>query len=277
MSERQSAPAAKPENQRLSAFRNFLRSMNILLKSVRLYGYNHTRTGAQICSAWDDLHVCLRGGQGLRVGAKGSILLLDGEPVQATPAEKSFAELLSHSNITSICFSASCTQDDFIQFVNAFALAGPKLEGLSRKLKEIFQDRAAAIHVNEVHFIALEDPDAEETRVGTPLVDPAQELKKPAGDASAAPSATAEAVRILRVLGMLGEMLAHPDATIDFGRLREQLAQLSEITRAQLPPVSAGLGDAEGARNRLLELAERLAEQFAAMTARTKHPGNPIS
>ncbi|MBI3664134.1 MAG: hypothetical protein HY234_13940 [Acidobacteria bacterium] len=266
MTERNLAPAGKsPESAKLAAVHHFLRSLNILLKSVRLYGVEHARSGSQLRTAWDDLYSCLQHGEDLRLSAAGSKLLVDGEAMRATPAEVSFAELLEESGISSVHFSPHTTAQDFSKFAHVFAAAGPKLEGLSKQLKAAFAGETATIHVNEVRFIAAEEPEAEETRVGTPLVAAAEDLRKPAGDVAGSASDTGESVRILRLLGMIGEMLADPNATIDFGRLREQLALLSDATRAQLPQVSAGLGGSESARIRLLDLAERLAAHFALM------------
>ena len=41
---------------------------------------------------------------GLLLGASGSQLLLDGVPLESTPAERSFANLLNASGVASICF-----------------------------------------------------------------------------------------------------------------------------------------------------------------------------
>jgi hypothetical protein len=82
----------KPD-PRSAAGRNFVRSLNILLKFARLYGYDHTRTIEQLETAWQELSQAIPQGSetGLLLGATGSQLLLDGVPLEGAPAEKQFA------------------------------------------------------------------------------------------------------------------------------------------------------------------------------------------
>jgi hypothetical protein len=73
--------------------RAFVRSLNILLKFARLYEFGHVRTMAQFETAWKELHSALQESRdtGLLLGASGNQILLDGVPLGAAAAEKSFA------------------------------------------------------------------------------------------------------------------------------------------------------------------------------------------
>jgi len=75
------------------AVRDFLRSLNILLKSARMYGMAHAQTTAQADDAWEHLQAALSDGRksGLQLAVSENRLLVDGLPVKAGPAEQSFA------------------------------------------------------------------------------------------------------------------------------------------------------------------------------------------
>ena len=75
----------------MAAGRAFVRSLNILLKFARLYGFGHARTGEQVQIAWGELREAIPEGNetGLLLGATGSQLLLDGVPLEATPRKSS--------------------------------------------------------------------------------------------------------------------------------------------------------------------------------------------
>src|SRR6201982_2528346 len=94
-----------------AAARQFVRSLNILLKFARLYEFGHVRTAAQFETTWKDLPSALAeaGGAGLLLGASGAQILLDGVPLGAAAAERSFAQLLSSSGIASIHFAPNTT------------------------------------------------------------------------------------------------------------------------------------------------------------------------
>src|SRR6202050_3357305 len=113
--------------------REFIRSLNILLKYARLYGLDHARSAAQFDSSWTELQdaVDAAGQGGLLLGASGSQLLLDGVPFELTPAERSFADLLTSSGVASIGFTTGVTRDDFSNLVKAVMATGPKAAPLS--------------------------------------------------------------------------------------------------------------------------------------------------
>ncbi len=152
------APLPEARNDaKTSTVRGFLRSLGILLKSCRLYGLEHTRTSAQLKSAWNDLAAGLKAQGGLQIAVAGSRIMIDGAALKATPGESSFAEMLSASGISSINFSPSATQDGFERFVRAFAASGPKFEGLSGLLKEALGEAGSCgIKVNEFRVVAAD-------------------------------------------------------------------------------------------------------------------------
>src|SRR3974377_1146641 len=107
---------------RTTAARAFVRSLNILLKFARLYGYEHVRVTDQLKVAWEELRTAVPEGAetGLLLGATGSQLLLDGVPLEGTPAEKQFAQLLSAAGLASIQFYPCLTEEELASFAHAF-------------------------------------------------------------------------------------------------------------------------------------------------------------
>src|SRR5256886_17680617 len=77
--------------------RAFVRSLNILLKFARLYGYEHTRTIEQLQIAWQELRAAIPLGTeaGVRLGEPNLPLLLGGMPPGGRPAEKHIPTLAS--------------------------------------------------------------------------------------------------------------------------------------------------------------------------------------
>jgi hypothetical protein len=140
----------------LVAARAFARSLNILLKTVRLYGADHERTTALLGTAWDDLRSAMRraGESGLLLGVSGTQVLLDGVPLEKRPTDRSFAQLLSSAGLASIHFSRRVTVEDFWQFVRAFSARGPKSGALADELRVALGGDKGNIRVNEVRFVA---------------------------------------------------------------------------------------------------------------------------
>src|SRR5271155_3873862 len=137
--------------------RAFVRSLNILLKFARLYGYDHTRTMEQLDTAWEELHGAIPPGSetGLLLGATGSQLLLDGVPLEGAPAEKQFASLLSAAGLASVQFFPSVTQDELVHFAHAFPTGKAKPAELALQLKAALAN-ARGIRINEVCFVATD-------------------------------------------------------------------------------------------------------------------------
>src|SRR5215471_7506840 len=118
-----------------AAARQFVRSLNILLKFARLYEFGHVRTGAQFETTWQELRAALddSGGSGLLLGASGAQILLDGVPLGAAAGERSFAQLLISSGIASIHFGMTTTQAQFARFVRAFPSGNAKPSSLAEQ------------------------------------------------------------------------------------------------------------------------------------------------
>jgi len=151
--------------------RAFVRSLNVLLKYARLYGLEHTRSAGQFDSTWQELLAAVNaaGQGGLLLGSSNSQLLLDGVPLESTPAERSFADLLSTAGVASICFSPSIEREEFANFVRAFMETGPKAGTLTERLELLFGPKTTAgIRVNEIRFVA-EDSGFSEARVAAQL------------------------------------------------------------------------------------------------------------
>jgi hypothetical protein len=135
--------------------RQFVRSLNILLKFARLYEFGHVRTAAQFETTWKELRSALdeSGESGLLLGASGMQILLDGVPLGAAGAERSFAQLLSSSGIASIHFAPNLSQSHFARFVRAFPSGNAKPASLAEQLKAALAGENG-IRVNEIRYIA---------------------------------------------------------------------------------------------------------------------------
>ena len=151
--------------------RAFVRTLNVLLKYARLYGLEHTRSVKQFELAWTELEdaIAAAGHEGLLLGASGSQLLLDGVPLESSPAERSFANFLTGAGIASIGFLPRVDQREFSNLVKCFMETGPKAGTLSERLEAYFGNRSnSGIRVNEIRFIA-EDAGFSEARVAATL------------------------------------------------------------------------------------------------------------
>src|SRR6267142_340556 len=137
--------------------RAFVRSLNILLKFARLYGYEHARTIEQLQIAWQELRAAIPMGTeaGLLLGATNSQLLLDGVPLEGSPAEKQFAQLLSAAGLASIQFFASITEEEIGRFARAFPTGKAKPAELALQLKAALTG-AQGIRINEICFVATD-------------------------------------------------------------------------------------------------------------------------
>ncbi len=104
------------------------------------------------------------------MGVSGSQLLVDGVPLESTPAERSFAGMLNASGVASICFQPQVTRDDFANLARAFIESGgPRAGSLAERLERYFGDGDnSGIRVNEIRFVA-EDSAYTEARVAAQL------------------------------------------------------------------------------------------------------------
>jgi hypothetical protein len=137
--------------------RAFVRSLNILLKFARLYGYDHVRTVEHLDIAWRELQAAIPPGSesGLLLGASGTQLLLDGVPLEGAPAERQFALLLSTAGIASVQFFPIVTQEELRRFARAFPTSKAKPAELVLQLKNALVG-ARGVRINEICFIATD-------------------------------------------------------------------------------------------------------------------------
>jgi hypothetical protein len=143
---------------KIASGRAFVRSLNILLKYARLYGYDHARTIEQLKIAFEELRAAIPPGSeggGLLLGATGSQLLLDGVPLEGAPAEKQFAQLLSAAGLASLQFFANVTQEELARLALAFPTGKAKPSELAQQLKAALAG-AQGIRINEICFVATD-------------------------------------------------------------------------------------------------------------------------
>jgi hypothetical protein len=160
-----------PSEATIPVARAFVRSLNVLLKFARLYGLEHTRSSSQFDSTLAELReaVAASGPTGVLLGTTGSQLLLDGVPLEITPSERSFANLLSTAGVASICFGRDLKRAEFERFIRAFMEMGSKSTGLADKLEQFsWKNTGGAIRVNEFRFVA-EDSSYSDARVTAQL------------------------------------------------------------------------------------------------------------
>lgn len=160
------------KESRATSARAFVHSLNILVKYVRLYGFEHKRTEGQFESTWAELQNGLpKGPEGsFLLGVSGNRLVLDGIALETGQAERSFAQLLTTAGLASIQFSNKVTIDEFARLVRAFAVGNSKATDVVRQIKETFgeNNRQASIRINEVKFVAA-DPSTNDVTVAAQI------------------------------------------------------------------------------------------------------------
>jgi len=148
------------QGARAASARAFVHSLNILIKYARMYGYDHKRTEAQFETAWNELQQGLptTGDSGFLLGVSDNKLLLDGIPLEAGNAERSFATLLNTAGLASLHFSKEVTVEDFTRLVRAFTVAGSKATDVAKHIKEALGagKQNSTIKINEVKFVAAD-------------------------------------------------------------------------------------------------------------------------
>ena len=137
-----------------------MHSLNILVKYVRLYGFQHKRTEDQFQVAWSELRAALpssTANSGFLLGVSGMKLLVDGVPMETGQAERSFAQLLTAAGLTSIHFSGRVTTDDFSRLIRAFAAGGSKAQAVAEQIKAALGDGTSGnIKINQIKFVAAD-------------------------------------------------------------------------------------------------------------------------
>ena len=148
------------QGARAASARAFVHSLNILIKYARMYGYDHKRTEAQFETAWNELKqgLPIAGDSGFLLGVSDNKLLLDGVPLEAGNAERSFATLLNTAGLASLHFSKDVTIEDFTRLVRAFTVAGSKATDVVKQIKEALGagKQNSTIKINEVKFVAAD-------------------------------------------------------------------------------------------------------------------------
>ena len=132
----------------------FVKSLEILLRYARLYGFEHARTADQLRIAFEELVAATHASVGLLLGAADSRLLLDGVPLEGA-AEKQFAHMLSAAGLGSVQFFPTVTEEELARFARAFATGKAKPSELARELKAALAG-AQGIRVNEIFFVATD-------------------------------------------------------------------------------------------------------------------------
>ena len=289
--------ASSPETAR-----RFVRSLNILLKTVRLYGTEHERTTTLLGTAWEDLRRALQsaGKTGLLLGVSGTQVLLDGVPLEKRPTDRSFALLLSSAGLSSIHFSPRVTADDLWRFVRGFGTRAPQAGSLAAELQAALGGDKGPIRVNEVRFVAqdasLGDPGlaaqlaarslgADAKKLQPWLENPQRLLQliaaaegarnQPTGpsvsarEAAVAPPQAKEddVLKVLQCLVQLGQTAQQPESTGQIGSVEQHIQQLPVSGQAALTQALLSLGSqSEPIRPDaplLLQIAERVAIRFA--------------
>lgn len=158
-------PGSPGSSAHTSAARTFLRSLSIVLRYARLYGFDHARTVEQFDTTWNELRTAIaqQGLTGLLIGVSGEKLLIDGVPLEAGSGDRGFAQLLSSGGLASIHFTAGVTREDFERLVKAFMLPGGKASALALQIREATgPESGGTIRTNEVRFVpAGEDGERE--------------------------------------------------------------------------------------------------------------------
>jgi len=132
---------------------------------------NHKRTEGQFLTAWSELQQALpkSGDTGFLLGVSDNKLLLDGIPLEAGQAERSFAQLLTAAGLSSILFSNKVTLEDFTRLVRAFSMGGSKAQDFAKQIKETLgNNKDSSIRINEVKFVAA-DPATGEYSIAAQL------------------------------------------------------------------------------------------------------------
>ena len=164
------------------AGRAFVRSLNMLLKYSRLYGSRHKRSSDQLEVTWTELQQALGGDSALLLGVSGQQLLLDGAPMDNSPALQSLARLMSTAGIASIQILSGVTAEEFLRLMEVFGASRPG--ELLERLRHEFAGEGARIRVNALRYIAT-DSDAPVDTLAAQLT--ARALSDPSASAGPGP------------------------------------------------------------------------------------------
>jgi hypothetical protein len=137
-----------------TAARTFVRNFNIMLKFVRLYGFDHARTGEQIEKTWAELRAALgdESDADILLAASGNQLLLNGAPLGNSGADRALAYLMTSIGLSSVHFSSHITREEFDKFVRNFPSGGGAAALLAEKYKRTM-DGVSGVKLNEICFV----------------------------------------------------------------------------------------------------------------------------
>jgi len=267
-----SAALVLSPTDKLTTARAFARSLNILLKHVRLYGLGHKRSTEQFEQAWGLLKAVISGQPSFLLGISGNKLLLDGVPLECGPSEQTFAKMLAGAGIASIHFYNRITIDDLQIMVEAFANSRPS-DLLSTLQRSVNEAPTTGIRVNEVRFVAQDGAEGQSgtlataitaralTELGPEVKDWLQDPKKllqlisaangthggqsdgigsfelqvtPAYDDRPEPLKEDEVMSVLRFLGRMGQLKECSDAVPDSAVLQHEMAELKGNSQSVL-------------------------------------------
>lgn len=282
--------------------RAFVKSLNILLRYARLYGFEHAQTTNQLWIAFKELVAAMPSEGGLLLGAAGARLLLDGVPLEGA-AEKQFAHMLSAAGLASVQFFPNVTQEELARFAQAFPAGKAKPAELAQELKAALAG-SQGIRVNEIFFVAADARVKESTiaaqlataslgsdqeRVKDWLNDPKKLLEliaaaqgsksagkegsearatKETGPARVRAAGEEETLKVLRAMTSLGRITASARRTSagprDFQDQVEQMpGGVPEVLRQAFATLAARAPHAKPDEQVLVQLAEHLAIRFA--------------
>src|SRR5579864_1638761 len=143
----------------VSPTRAFIRSFHVLLKLTRLYGSHHVQTAGQLDETWDELKAALEasGRSGLVLGSWKSDLIVNGEPIETTAAERSLAQSMADADIVSIQFSRELKKSSLARFVRVLGTPAQRPGELLKRLQSAFgESSSSGIRINEIRFVAAD-------------------------------------------------------------------------------------------------------------------------
>ncbi len=283
-------------DRRITAARAFARSLNILLKCVRLYGEDHRLTNAQFTTAWAELRAALPPDPeaGFLLGVSGQKLLVDGIPLESGPTERGFAQLLAAAGVASFYFTGKMSEGEFLRIVHAFAAGGTKPSAIAAELKKALPEKTSGVRVNEIRYVAQDANNeniataltaralgAEADKVKDWLNDPQKLLQLIAaaqgskqagpglgsGGTGAGPLQESDYEKVVRLLANIGGSGKSGEGAFPASTVQGEMSGVSVSAQAALQQVLTDLAAAgtEAGNNSdlLVKAAEQLAIRFA--------------
>ena len=141
-------------NSKAAGSKTFVRSLNLLLKSARLYGIEHVRCADQLRTVWSDLQGLIgESADGAVLGVAGKQLLVDGQPIETGHTERSFVDLLVAGGLASIHFTSQTSEQELRRLMRGFAAIGPKADAAGEILKQALAGGDGSIKLNAVRYV----------------------------------------------------------------------------------------------------------------------------